>query len=61
MFKAVQFPAGIANLYTALANMDRETFTLIIRAHASLRPDRSRHGLRTMVGENEKWQSDRRG
>ena len=60
MFKAVQFPAGIANLDTALTNMDRETFTLIRSVNATLL-HRRRHGLRTMVGENEKWQGDRRG
>jgi hypothetical protein len=28
MFKAVQFPAGIANLHTCLPHVDRDTLTL---------------------------------
>jgi hypothetical protein len=33
MFKAVQFPAGIADLDTCLPHVDRDTLTLETRKH----------------------------
>ena len=37
MFKAIQFPAGITNLDSSLANVDRDTLTLQTQKEKSLR------------------------